>query len=165
MCGGLDVLEVGLFVGAEGGGDADEDGVGFGEAGEVGRRLEFGIRNSEFGIAIAWQAGRLPHKGFRDVLWSCRPGGSCQAGRVEVFYVAFASVDLVDFFGVGVEAEDLEAFFGEGQGEGEANVAEADDADEGRAVVNYLLELFSDVACHFWFSVLNSEFLPTRGRG
>ena len=57
-----------------------------------------------------------------------------EAGGVEVFYVAFASVDLVDFFWIGVEAEDVEAFFGKGQREWQADVAEADDGD-GRAAV------------------------------
>jgi hypothetical protein len=59
----------------------------------------------------------------------------------------------------------MERFFCEGKGQWQADVAEADDADEGGFVFDFFEEAVSVGGCHFQFSVVNSEPLPTRGRG
>ncbi len=67
--------------------------------------------------------------------------GPSEAVGIEVFDVAVAAVDLVDLDGIGVEADHTEALFGEGEGERQADVAEADDADDGSVIGDFLLEL------------------------
>ena len=69
--------------------------------------------------------------------------GAEEAGGIEVFDVALAAVELVDFLGVGVEAEYLEALLSERQGEGQADVAQTNDADEGRLVFDLCQESLS----------------------
>ncbi len=104
--GALDVAHVGgVAVVLEGCGDADEDGVELGDAGEV-----CGGREA---VGVG--------------------GGDVGCGDAED--VAFAAGESGDLVGVDVEAEDGEAGEGEFECEGEADVAEADDADAGAALV------------------------------
>jgi len=105
-----DVAEVGLVVLVEGGGDADDDGVHLGGEGVIGGGAEAGF------------LGLLD--GF---------------GR-DADDVGAAGVELGDLGGLDVEAGDAEALFAEEQGEREADVAHADDADAGFAGFHFLLE-------------------------
>ncbi len=59
--------------------------------------------------------------------------------------VPLAAVELGDLLGVDVEAEDREALLDEGEGEGQADVAHADDADEGVVGVDPGEERFTEV--------------------
>ena len=98
--GTLDVREVRLAALAERRGDADDDDVGLDEPrGVVGRREP----------AAAVQLG--------------------DALGLDVADVALALAKAVDLLGVDVEADDREAAPGEGLGERQADVAEADDDD------------------------------------
>ena len=83
---------------------ADDDGVGLGEAARIGGGLE---------TAAADQLG--------------------DALGADVADVAFAAVELGDLVGVDVEAEHGIAAPGEGLGQRQADVAESDDGDTGRA--------------------------------
>ena len=58
-------------------------------------------------------------------------------GFVDVHTHGYAGVDFVDLDLVDVKAENTEALFGEGQGEREADVAEAYDADNSGAIINF----------------------------
>ena len=58
---------------------------------------------------------------WRQGMWAFKPAGRS----------ALAAGELGNLLGVHVEAEDGEALLDEGEGEREADVAEADDADEG----------------------------------
>ena len=80
--------------------------------------------------------------------------GAREAGAVEVFEIAPAGVDLVYLDFVDVETDDVEALFSEGQGEWEADIAEANDADEGALAFDFLEELFSVVTFHSDFSAI-----------
>ena len=66
--------------------------------------------------------------------------GLGEAGGVEVFDVALAGVDFVDLAGIDIETEDGEILFGEGQREGQADVAEADDAHQGGSISYFRCE-------------------------
>ena len=87
---------------AERRGDADEDRIGFGKAGEIGGGVE-----SSGGFHVG------------------------DEGFAEMFEVIFAAMEGFDLGGVVVESDDVEAGAVEGGQEGEADVAEADDADAG----------------------------------
>ncbi len=104
VAGGADEGEVWLVVAVERGGDADDDDVGFGDAGEVGGGGE--------------RAGG---------------DGGADAVRGDVLDVGVAGVEGVDFALIDVEADDADIFFCEAEDEGEADVAEAEDADGGGA--------------------------------
>lgn len=105
--GVLDEGEVGLLVLAEGGGDADADGVAGGEVGGVG----------------GWGEARGAGEGLEEVV-------------AEVLEVGAALFEEGDFFVVDVEGDDAEGGVVEGADEGEADVAEADDADDGFAALD-----------------------------
>jgi hypothetical protein len=89
---------------------------------------------------------RISDFGFTDRTPGELADGAEEAGGVEVLDVALAAVQLVDLHGVGVEAEDAEALLGEGEGERQADVAEADDADERASVFDLLVQLSRVVA-------------------
>ena len=69
--------------------------------------------------------------------------GGGDARGVEVLDVPLAAADGGHLLGVDVEAEDLEPALGEGEREREADVAEADDADERLAPSDALGQPFS----------------------
>jgi hypothetical protein len=52
---------------------------------------------------------------------------------IEVLYVAFAAVELLDFGRVNVKADDPETTFDESKGQWQAHIAHADDANHGFA--------------------------------
>ena len=70
---------------------------------------------------------------------------SSRAGRdrsldplaIDVFDVALPLLELIDLGRVDVETDDVEALFGECEGEREADVAEADDADKGGTIIDF----------------------------
>src|SRR5262249_13214329 len=98
--GPLDVLHVGLAMTGERGRHTDYESIGLAEPLEVRRRLEPAA--AEEGI---------------DAIGSDLPD------------VADAGIELFDFPGIDIEAEDGEPCLGEAQHEGKADVAEADDAN------------------------------------
>ena len=59
--------------------------------------------------------------------------------------VGFAPVQLCCLFWVDIKAKDFEAFLGKPNTQGQADVAEADDADDGGAVMDALEELLFGV--------------------
>jgi hypothetical protein len=109
-----DVLEVGLAMDAERRGDADQDGIAFGQAGMVRRG---------FGAAAAEGAG--------------------DALRTDVADVRLAAPERVDLLLVDVEADDPEPLFREEQDQRQADIAEADDPDGGVAVLDGVDEWLS----------------------
>ena len=56
--------------------------------------------------------------------------------------VALAQVELGRFFGIAVEANDLEAGFGKAEAQGKTDVTKAEDADYGGVVCQFFLESF-----------------------
>ena len=110
--GAGDVAEVGLVVFVERGGDADDDGVHFGHVGVVGSGAETGL------------LGLLDRFGQ------------------DADDVGAAAVERGDFGWLDVEAGDAEAFVAEEQGQRQADVAHADDADAGFAGFHFALEFF-----------------------
>ena len=108
---GFDVGEVRLAVRRQRRRDADEDGVRFGEAGEVARRLE----------------AALPVQLLEDRVRKMSDVGAVRLqGR--------------DLGGVDVETQDWKARAGKPGDEGKAHVAQADDPDGGDAGADQLLE-------------------------
>lgn len=104
---GLDVAHVGAVVLVEGRGDADDDRVDVFQAGVVRGRFE------QAGFP---ERADLPARNMPDV--------------------AFAPVELGDLDGVDIEPDDVESFFGKADDQGEADVAEADDADSGGSLLD-----------------------------
>jgi hypothetical protein len=116
--GVLDEGEIGLLVLAEGRGDADADGVAGGEVGGVG----------------GWGESGGAGEGVEEVV-------------PEVLEVGAGFFEEVDFGVVDVEGDDAEVGVVEGADEGEADVAEADDADDGFAALD-AVEESGEVAVH-----------------
>ena len=106
---------------AERGRHADDDGVALGEAGEVGRRLDPAV------------AERL-----RDPLLA------------DVADVGLAPPQRLGLPRVDVEADDAEARLLEEEGERQADVAEADDADPRGAVGDLLQEVIAVFVHAVW---------------
>ena len=107
-----DVGEVRVAMPAEGRGDADEDGVALGQSVEVRRGLD-----------------------------AAASEGIGHALRADVPDVGLAAVKRLGLLRVDVEAEDGEAGFLEEEGEREADVPEADDADGGGAGADSIEEM------------------------
>jgi len=115
--GAGDVAEVGLVVFVQRSGDTDDDGVHLGNVGVVGGRAEAGF------------------PGLLDGLWKYADD------------VGAAAVELCYFGGFDVEAGDAEAFVAEEEGEREADVAHADDADAGFAGFHFAFQFFDPGGC------------------
>ena len=92
--------------------DADEQHVRSGQLGEIRGRAE-----------------------------EARGGGRGQPATLEVLDVVAPGAERVDLLGIDVEPDDRDALLGEGQGERQPDVPEAEDADDERAVVDPFLEL------------------------
>ena len=111
--GRLDIADVGLLMGVEGGGHADGDEVDAAELTEVGGGTEH---------TFAHQAGEVAVDDVADIV------------------VSF--IDEIDFLLLHIEADGLEAGFGFFDGEGEAYVAESDHAGDDFLVGDFLKNLF-----------------------
>ncbi len=98
--------------------NADQQGVGFLEAGHLGRRLKL-----------------VPFPPLGDDL------------RVDVLDVAGAGVERVDFSLVDVEAERAEPGGDEGVDKRQADVAQPDHADESRLIANGVFERIAHRGC------------------
>ena len=92
----------------ERGRDADDDDVRFVESGKIRR-----------GFKVAGADGFFDSR------------------AVDVGDVAFAAVERLDFGGIHIKAQDAETFFGVGQRQRQADVSQADDADEGLAFIYF----------------------------
>jgi hypothetical protein len=112
--------QVGLAVGVQRGRHADDQGVRLAGAGEVAGGLE---------AAFA---------------------GAGDVGGLDVVDIAFPAVQALDLGAVDVDAEHAEARLGIAQGQGQADIAEADDADHGAALVQPLGQLLLQI-CRFAF--------------
>jgi hypothetical protein len=110
--GAHDVTHVRVAGLRQGRGDADEDGVDVADSREVRGGLET-LAGFHFGDSLV-----------ADVL-EVRPAGH----------------QGVDLLRVDVETDDVEAGPAEGLGEGQAHVAEPDDADRGLAILNPLRQI------------------------
>ncbi len=107
-----DVGHVGVAIFGEGGGDADDEGVALGEPGEIGGGVE-----------------ALLIEEVADI------------GGGDVLDVALAGEKFFYLGGIDVESDAAEASAGEGADEGEANVSESEDADDGVAIRKAFEEL------------------------
>lgn len=116
---GGDVGHVGLALGGERCRHADEDGVGLVQPREVGG------------------GGEEPGAGH---------GGD--AVGAQVLDVALAAREAGGLVGVHVEAEDADAPLHEGHGQGQAHVAEADDAHRGGLGVNFGFQILEVIGRH-----------------
>lgn len=93
-------------------GNAEDDGIAFTDAGEVGSGVEF-------------SGG----EGFRD------------GGRGDVLNVAGAGVKMIDFRGVDIEAKSLIAGASVGKHQGKSDIAEANDAYDRVFLLNAFEEI------------------------